>query len=282
MLADFTNSAQAPHNYIISVTGPSHPFLSATAIRQIWPDKYSSSLDVRDTDVEISDGFNILQNSGTGENKLQSATGIGPGGGLAPITIAAISSTRHGKTNPPYRKGLARALPGRLNRSQPTTIGAPTITNFASRGSTTWSYECTGTDVDGNTYPGTVASITDGPATITCGEIIVQCPFSAGAASETIWRTAGGPNQGSLVTGAQPARLLDTGGTATSGSPTATNNSIPKICTAGEQFCELSGTTSTPTVACTAGTKGWVFHNVSATTSPFAYVCNGSAWGAAY
>jgi hypothetical protein len=284
VVVDWMNPAQSPFNFIIGTGGTINllPVFGCNIADQTVNALIQFGCpDSNLTFLNIAGG--IQQTSSSANNTFISQVGIGPGGGTAPITNSGylFDSTRQNQSAVP--QGFGGGIAGPVESVQPTTIAAPTITNFAEPvGSTTWSYECTGTDADGDTYPGTIASISDGPAVITSGEIIVQCPFSAGAASETIWRTAGGPNQGSLITGTQPAELLDTGGTATSGSPPATNSSIPKICTAGEQFCEISGTTSTPTVACSSTTRGWTFHNVSSTTSPFAYVCNGTTWGTAY
>lgn len=270
---DFTNPSQGPWDYAVS-TGPTPTILVFGCATANQTGQIFIQFGCAGSDVEITDGGSIFQNNGAGENKLQAETGIGPGGGLAPITNSGylFDSTRQNQSAVP--QGFGGGIAGPVESVQPTTIAAPTITNFAEPvGSTTWSYECTGTDVDGNTYPGTIASITNGPATITSGEILVSCPFSAGAASETIWRTAGGPNTGSMITGVQPETLIDGGGSATPGTPPAINSSIPKVCTAGEASCLLSGTVA-PIGSCA---NGWLYSNTSGTPSAL-YQCEGAVW----
>jgi hypothetical protein len=274
ILIDFTTPAQAPLDYLLAGEGPETSMLVINCDTPDLTGQVLTQFGCAGTGLEISDGGNILQNGGVGENKLQSATGIGPGGGLAPITNSGylFDSTRQNQSAVP--QGFGAGIAGPVESVQPTTIAAPTITNFAEPvGTTTWSYECTGTDVDGNTYPGTIASITNGPTTITSGEILVSCPFSAGAASETIWRTAGGPNQASMITGVQPMSLVDGGGSGTPGTPPTTNSSIPKVCTAGEASCLLSGAVA-PTGSCT---NGWLYSNTSGSPSAL-YQCEGAEW----
>jgi hypothetical protein len=282
VLDDFGNPAQGPEFAAISnqnaltwgmVFGCGAPDANAGSIVQI-------GCAGNDT---YFDAFGGIEQSSSGtQNVFASEVGVGPGGGSARITNSGFlfDTTRQNQSTVP--QGFGAGIAGPIESVQPTTIAAPGIVNFAGTGSTTWSYECTGTDIDGHTYPGTVASVM-APATIPSGgEIIVTCPFSAGAASEQIWRTAGGPDQGLLFSGPQPSVVPDNGSSTSGGTPPSANSTIPKVCTAGEQYCQLSGTTSTPTVACSASTAGWTFHNVSATTSPFAYVCNATSWVTAY
>jgi hypothetical protein len=284
VLNDFGSRTQAPQNYVVSSNGtfPTTVVFGCASLDNT--NNVTLQVNCQNNNETFISAINgtIQQGTGGGINRFDSELGVGPGGGFAPITNSGylFDSTRQNQSTVP--QGFGAGIAGPVISNQPLTIAAPSLVNFSGTGTTTWSYECTGTDVDGNTYPGTIASITDGPATITSGEIIVSCPFSAGAMSETVWRTAGGPNQGSLLTETQPATASDSGGAATPGTPPSSNSTIPKICIAGEQFCEMSGTTPTPTIACSSTTKGWTFHNISATASPFVYVCNASAWVVAY
>jgi hypothetical protein len=274
---DFTNPSQGPWDYAVS-TGPTPTILVFGCATANQTGQIFIQFGCAGSDVEVTDGGSIFQNNGAGENKLQAETGIGPGGGLAPITNSGylFDSTRQNQSAVP--QGFGGGIAGPVESVQPTTIAAPTITNFAEPvGSTTWSYECTGTDVDGNSYPGTIASITNGPATITSGEIVVSCPFSAGAASETIWRTAGGPNQGPMITTSapNPAVVNDGGGSVTPGTPPSTNSSVPKQCVDGEVSCWTS-TAIAPTGSCT---NGWLDTNQSGSPATL-YQCVSGAWKA--
>ena len=130
---------------------------------------------------------------------------------------------------------------GSLNVITTPTIAAPTITASATPGSSTISYVCAGTDFDGNLINGTTATITNGAASwaFPVGYEVV-CPWTAGVNTYQIYRTAGGPNQGLMGSGTGPGfTFSDFGGSASGGTPPASNSSNPHISVAG---------TGTPTI----------------------------------
>ncbi len=182
--------------------------------------------------------------------------------------------------------GFANGIPDSVQAVQPPNAPAPILfSSFVPVGNTTYTYLCQGTDAFGNNIPGTPASVTNLASSDWGAPGFIQgyCGPIPGAASVTVFRIAGGPNTGVLATG--PGATLsfqDFYATASAGTPNATNTTVPVLCTNGTQFCEESGTSTTPPSLCGTGTQGWIYHITSATTSPFAKVCNGSAWVTAY
>lgn len=182
--------------------------------------------------------------------------------------------------------GFGSGISGSVRAVQPPTGPAPILKPaFIPSGSTTYTYQCNGVDEDGNNIPGNPASLTNQAASgwPANGGIYVICGPISGATSVAVWRTAGNPNTGLLATLPGPAGIFeDHYTTATSGSPTPTNTVIPKICTNDEQWCALSGTSTTPPYTCSGARQGWEYHNVSARATPFTQVCNGTSWVTAY
>lgn len=182
--------------------------------------------------------------------------------------------------------GFANGIPDSVRAVQPPNAAGPIlIPSFVPPGSTTYTYLCQGTDVFGNNIPGTPASVTNLAASGWGGSAFIQgyCGPIPGAASVTVYRTAGGPNTGILATGTgAELAFQDFYTTASTGTPNVTNTTEPVLCTNGTQFCEESGTSATPPTNCSNSTQGWVYHMTSAAASPFAKVCNGSSWVTAY
>jgi len=162
---------------------------------------------------------------------------------------------------------------GPVNITTPATYGAPSLFVQPGTGSTTYSYECTGVDSQGNTIGGTVATITNGSATLSNPSNYVQvtCPYEPGAVTTNIWRTVGGPDQGLILTGTtQPVGGFDFGGAATGGSPPGTT-SIPEACIG--TACWSSGA-SAPSGSCNSGS---LYTNTSNSPDTL-YVCKSGAW----
>ena len=179
---------------------------------------------------------------------------------------------------------FANGIPDEVDAIQAPAAAAPVLFNHAvPTGNTTNTYVCTGTDRLGENIPGVPASVS-GLAASGWGvaNVMVYCQIP-GAATVSLYRTAGVPNIGLVDT--EPGATLnyqDGYATATGGSPSATNTTFGHLCTNDLQFCELSGAGSAPPVACSSSTHGYLYHNVSATATPFAEVCNGTSWVTAY
>jgi hypothetical protein len=157
-------------------------------------------------------------------------------------------------------------------------------------------YEVAGVDADGNTIPGGTVTASGLIPFIPAvqGLAVIQTPQVAGVATYNIWRTAISGACGIVTatgqftasaTGLYPV-FQDSGGAGDGTTPPASNTSVAKSCvgTAAnpELFCTLAGASSTPSMACSGSTQGWNWHNTSATTSPFALVCNGTSWVTAF
>jgi hypothetical protein len=207
-----------------------------------------------------------------------------------PITL----TTNVAQTNGAYQfgqpMGFSSGISGPVISNSVPNIPAPTLNGILG-GTCSMTYEVTGVDVDGATVPGTPATITGLVAfgSPTNGLVDVQTPLVAGIVTYTVYRTAisgacGGIAAGRFIASstAQYPLFGDTGQTGDSTSPPSSNTSVAKSCTNGEAFCELAGAGSSPTVACSSGTRSWMWHNTSATSSPFALVCNGSSWVTAF
>lgn len=275
IIFDFTALASAPANYVIT-NGNEAPLVVFNSASAAITNPVASVQITADTYFDTSGA--IIQGNGASKNILQSETGIGPGGGLALITNSGylFDSTR--QNNSTVTQGFSGGITPIINVIQPGTIGPPTIVNFAGTGATTWSWRCTGTDLDGNTFPGTDATITNGPATITGGGFFdITCPFSSGAVTETVWRTAGPNTTGLLNTAGMPALGVDTN-VALTGSPPSSNSSVPKLCVGtAEAMCIQEGSVA-PSGSCI---NGWLYVNSSNTPDTF-YYCKANAWTGAF
>jgi hypothetical protein len=180
---------------------------------------------------------------------------------------------------------------GSLNVITTPTIAAPTITASATPGSSTISYVCAGTDFDGNLINGTTATITNGAASwaFPVGYEVV-CPWTAGVNTYQIYRTAGGPNQGLMGSGTGPGfTFSDFGGSASGGTPPASNSSNPHISVAGmgTPTIQLGPTNigsgaGAPTSTCGTAPVGsgslWLRTDGGVSTS--VYSCAGTTWTA--
>lgn len=144
--------------------------------------------------------------------------------------------------------GFGAGIAGSLTVNYSSNVAAPFLDNYAGTGSTTRTYVCSATDFDGNLIPGTAASLTNTPTTIGTGSppsfISITCPWTAGIASEQVYRTAGGPNQGLLSSqaGVNGFQVFDYDTTTTAGSPPGANGSTPKLTVVGNvhQMCDTS------------------------------------------
>ncbi|HET6219820.1 MAG TPA: hypothetical protein VFE27_22530 [Acidobacteriaceae bacterium] len=175
---------------------------------------------------------------------------------------------------------------GSLNVIATSNIAAPTLTNFAGSGSTTYSYVCSGTDFDGNLIPGTTATITNAPASWAFPQAIqVVCPWNtAGVNTYQIYRTAGGPSQGLLTSGTGPGfGVFDFYGAASGGTPPASNGSNPHISVTGSGnptvtmgTVEILNGAGAPTGCGTTYGNGSIYSNTSGAhgTTSLLYVCD--------
>jgi hypothetical protein len=274
---DLTNPSDPPTSFITSSIGsvPSSAVFncptsdqSSNAIFQIGC--------VNANETFFDPGGGIHQTGTSASNTFISPLGVGPGGGAAPIINSGNLFDATRQNNSTVAQGFQAGLATLVEAIQPPSIGAPAILNFAGTGTTTWSWECTGTDVDGHTFPGVVGSITDGPATIPSGGFFtVTCPYSAGAVTESLWRTAGPNTTGLLATGGQALESPDANN-ALSGTPPTGNSTIPKVCVGGNEVSCWVTSAEAPTAACT---NGWFDTNLSASPTVL-YQCIGNTWQA--
>lgn len=187
--------------------------------------------------------------------------------------------------------GLGGGHAGSLNVIAPSTLPAPSLQGFPGGGSSTASWECTGTDFDGNTVPGTTATLTSVAATWSFPSgLTVACPPTAGINTYQIWRTAGGGSQGLIATVSGPnAAVSDFGGATSGGTPPVTNSSNPHISVAGTGnpiitlgSITITSTTGAPTTTCGTAPNGsgslWLRTDGSTSTS--VYSCAGTTWTA--
>jgi hypothetical protein len=275
VLVDFNNPSQEMQNAIMASDGalPTVPFFGCN-----FPDETTSVLIqfgcVGSNETYLDTAGAIKQTFGGDENLLESELGVGPGGGFAPITNSGLLFDTSRQNQSTVLQGFGAGIAGPVLSVQPLTIPAPSIVNFSTPGSTTYSFQCTGVDIDGHTFPGTIATTT-GTSPISGGVIDLGCPFSAGANQETIWvSTNGGSTWGSIGSGPQPFPFtFGSGATITPGTPTATNNSVPKVCVFGELSCWITSA-SVPTGSCT---NGWFDTNQSGSPGVL-YQCVGNAW----
>lgn len=174
--------------------------------------------------------------------------------------------------------GVGGGLAGPVTTIQTPTVAAPYVYQAFAPGSTTYSYVCEGVDTDGNLVPG-AASSTMAAATLTSlANNQIFCPQSAGVVSFKVYRTAGNPNIGYLGSATQPyGYIVDTGATLDGTSPTGSNGDVTRLCNNNQQYCLLSGTSTTPPLACSSSTAGWDYKNVSATATPSNYHCYSGA-----
>lgn len=149
--------------------------------------------------------------------------------------------------------GFGAGIAGSLTVNYSSTVGAPFLDNYAGTGTTTRTYVCSATDFDGNLIPGTAASLTNTPTALGVGSpptfISITCPWTAGIASEQVYRTVGGPNQGLLSSqaGVNGFQVFDYDTATTSGTPPGSNGSAPRLTVVGNvhQMCDTSTTPQT-------------------------------------
>jgi hypothetical protein len=208
--------------------------------------------------------------------------------GFLPISNSTnvIQSSIAGEIRQPF--GFASGISGNIEAVQPATVGVPVLTSeFIGSGSCSVTYEIAGTDTDGNAVPGTTATIS-GLATAPWpfpGTIHIQGQPAAGIETFHAYRVSSS-GCGSLSTGQWTAPISntnypyfqDSGATADGSAPSGTNESVPKVCTNGEQFCMLSGATSTPPLICGAGQEGWEYHDVARNPPYHLYRCETGSW----
>jgi len=172
---------------------------------------------------------------------------------------------------------------GSLNVITTPNIGAPILGGGLPSGSSTASWVCSGTDYDGNLIPGTTASVTGVAASWSYPQgITVQCPWAAGVNTYQIYRTVGGSTQGLIASGVGPGfATSDFGGTATAGTPPASNGSNPHISVTGSGTptialgtATITFSSSAPSGSCVSGSL-WTNSGGSPNTL---YVCQSSAW----
>lgn len=214
----------------------------------------------------------MMHQASVGATNYVGALSVGGDGATQPITHSSrvLKSDQPNSVLQPYSFS---SLVGPVEITAPATYGAPHLFVQPGTGSTTYTYECTGVDSQGNTIGGTTATTAIGSASLSSPSNYVQvtCPYEPGAASTNIWRTAGGPNQGLVYTGTtQPVAFFDFGGAATGGTPPSTT-SIPEACIG--TACWSSGS-SAPTGSCNSGS---LYTNTSSSPDTL-YVCKSGAW----
>jgi hypothetical protein len=181
--------------------------------------------------------------------------------------------------------GFPNGISGQVASVTPTNATAPLLVNqFVPAGSNTNSYKCVGIDKLGLMIDGNVSSISGLASTDWgSGSVGVQCYPIPGAVTTLIYRTAGVPNTGQIASTSNPGGVTDTLITATGTVPSGTT-SIPLLCAGA--YCESSGASPTPNFTCPSkngvSTQGWIYHNLGASVSPFAQVCNGTSFVTAY
>jgi hypothetical protein len=167
-------------------------------------------------------------------------------------------------------------------KSVQTTAPAPVLQRyFVPSGSTTYTYYVGGTGELGGNIVGMTASITDLAASgwTTPNDYIAIYGVVPGATSWYVCRTSGGPNQGIIAsgTGAYTQNVVDSYTSASAACPGATTTEPAHTCTNGLQYCQLSGTVTSPPLACSSTapvpTNGWDYVDVAATEAPSHYHC---------
>jgi hypothetical protein len=159
-------------------------------------------------------------------------------------------------------------------------IPAPTVTVVGTTGSTTYSYMCTSLVGDYGVAVGTVATITNGNATLSSTNYNkVQCP-STGAVyiynayhvgRFGLYRTAGGATQGQLATNLEgQATISDTGLTATGSVPTGDSTGY----VLGGYFrYDVTKTYTQPTCSSSYRSAHWLVQGNGTTTSDVYQTC---------
>jgi hypothetical protein len=182
----------------------------------------------------VDSGGEITQQNPAAFNLIQGQTTFGTAFPFHPLLADSgylIQSNVQGTAMVP--QSLAAGHAGTLNIIQPATIGAPFLGGALPSGASTASWVCSGLDVDGNTIPGTTTTITSVAATWSFPQgIQVGCPWTAGVVTYSIWRTAGGGNQGLLGTGTGLGNgywISDFGGATSGGTPPVSNTSNPTV-----------------------------------------------------
>jgi hypothetical protein len=230
-----------------------------------------------------------FDNSGHIHQLNPSGGDFGPNQFLAPVVIGTNSqdpgignSYQVLQTDVQNQASVPLGIPqlaGPVSSVQPAAIGAPSIDNHAGSGSTTYTYGCSGVDVDGNMIPGSTTTFT-GPSSMSfpTSFINVHCPLASGIVTFNIWRLAGCSTQGIIASNTgQLASSFDACFATTPGTFPAANTSVPKLCIGDpgtpEEWCVLR-TSGPPTGACT---NGWWDSNLSNTPATV-YLCQGNAW----
>lgn len=188
--------------------------------------------------------------------------------------------------------GLGAGVAGNVEATVPGTIPAATLTpEFMPSGPCSITYALTGADQDGNAVAGTNATVSNleaFPWTFPTN-VHIQGQKSAGVVAYHAYRVStsgcGASTTGQWtgpVTGTDYPLFQDGGATADGTTPPSSTASVPKLCTNGEQFCILSGTSATPPVTCAVGTEGWEYHDVATSPAHHAYICESGAWTGVY
>jgi hypothetical protein len=217
---------------------------------------------------------------------------------VGPLSTGVVTNTQQlwqdtGENEATVPMGFGAGHAGTLNVVQTQTIGAPSVTVYATgSGSNTYSYVCAGTDYDGNLINGTTTTVTNVP-TVFGGSspyVTVACPWWAGVYSFQIYRTVGGSTQGLLASiVGNGAGFNDTNGAAGGGTPPASNNSNPSVVVHGSgtpsmQLGPTNISTGTGAPTSTCGTapigSGSLWLRTDGSTSTSLYSCAGTTWTA--
>lgn len=222
--------------------------------------------------------LNVFQAPVQTYGSMQIGTSYGP-----PISSSGQVLQTNGQNQATQPIGFGGGIAGSVDILPTQNIAAPALTNYAGSGSTARSYLCSGVDTDGNAIPGATATLSNTPASFAYPQfIVVNCPYTAGVSSYTVWRTAGGPSQGYLATNvAMGANVYDYDGAATAGTPPSSNGSNPHLTVngTGTPSISLNGVSwstgsSAPSGSCASGS---LYSNTSGSPNTL-YVCQASAW----
>jgi hypothetical protein len=183
--------------------------------------------------------------------------------------------------------GFTNGVVGPLVAKSVPNMPAPSLSGVTG-GSCSITYEIVGTTADGETIPSATATI--GSLTFpSTGIVNIQVPQIAGVVSYNAYRTAVSGCGGTVSIGkwtvpstSQFPFFSDTGLAGDGSVPAGSNTSVAKSCVNGELFCQEAGPGTTPAFTCSTSTRGWEWHNTSATATPFAYVCNGTSFVTAF
>jgi hypothetical protein len=249
------------------------------------------SINSQNNETWVDTGGGIHQLNTSSFNALQGTTTFGVMPNQPAVTNSGYLWQTTGPNTAYSPMTLGGGHAGSLNVITTPTIGAAYIANFASTGSSTVSWVCSGTDFDGNLINGTTATVTNAPATWAFPQFFeIGCPWTAGVDTYQIYRTVGGQNQGLIGSGTGPGfGIYDFDGSASAGAPPSSNGSNPHLSIAGTgnpciglgatQICSGTGA---PTSTCGTAPVGsgslWLRQDGGASTS--VYSCAGTTWTA--